>query len=138
MTLVVFMVVSGVVLAIAAVAVGRAARRLAAQEPASLFEFDEAVEFVATALPDDLSARLGYGDVRSIVAAHLAVLGRREAAGGDLVFVDEAMPALVAAEPDVRARNLSTAEVEAVLVAEVEYLEAVGAVGDEAESPTED
>ena len=135
---VVSVVVMGVVLAIAAVAVGRAARRLAAQEPASLFEFDEAVEFVATALPEDLAARLSYSDVRAVVAAHLAVLGRREADGLDIVFVDETMPALVAREPDVRARNLSVAEVEAVLVAEVEYLEAVGAVGDEAERPADD
>ena len=64
MTLLVFVVVLAVVVAIAAAAVGLVARRLADEPPASLFEFDEAVEFVATALPAEVSGRLSYGDVR--------------------------------------------------------------------------
>ena len=58
MTLLVFVVVLAVVVAIAAAAVGLVARRLADEPPASLFEFDEAVEFVATALPAEVSGRL--------------------------------------------------------------------------------
>lgn len=135
MTLLVFVVVTAAVLAVAALAVGRAARRLAAQEPATLFEFDEAVEFVATALPSGLAARLSYGDVRTVLAAHLGELGKLEDAGEELVFVDDHMVARVAARPDVVARDLSAAEVRAVLAAEVEYLEAIGAVGDEAVEP---
>jgi hypothetical protein len=129
-TLFVFVVVTAAVMAVAALAVGRAARRLAAQEPASLFEFDEAVEFVATALPAEVAGRLGYGDVRTILAAHLRELGEREDAGEDVVFVDDEIEALVAGRPDVVARDLSPADVHAVLAAEAEYLEAIGAVGD--------
>jgi hypothetical protein len=132
-TLLIFVVVTAAVLGIAAFAVGRAARRLAVQHPASLFEFDEAVEFVATALTSDLSARLSYGDVRAIVAAHLTELGRREDTGDDVVFVDKAVTAVVAARPEVLARDLSVTEVEAVLAAEVDYLEAIGAMGGEVE-----
>jgi hypothetical protein len=130
-TLLIFVVVTAAVLAVAAVAVGRAARRLAAQEPASLFEFDEAVEFVATALPGGVSSRLSYGDVRTIVAAHLAELGRLEEAGAEFVFVDDDIGALVAGRPEVQARNLSADEVSAVMTAEVDYLLAIGAVGSE-------
>ena len=131
-TLVVFVVVMVTVLAIAAAAVGRAAQRLAVQEPASLFEFDEAVEFVATALPGELAGRLSYGDVRTVLAAHLDLLGRRERAGIDIVFFDEEITAEVTARADVTARRLGPGEVGAVLEAEVEYLEAIGAVGGQA------
>jgi hypothetical protein len=131
-TLAAFVLVTAAVLAIAALAVGRVARRLAAEPPASLFEFDEAVEFVATALPGDVSGRLSYGDVRTVVSTHLDVLGKREDAGLDVVFVDADVEAVVAARPEVLARNLSAAEVGAVLTAEVEYLEAIGALGEQA------
>jgi hypothetical protein len=130
-TIVIFVVVTSAVLLIAAYAVGRTAERLAAEPPASLFEFDEAVEFVATALPEDLAARLSYGDVRSVIAAHLDILGRQEDAGEEIVFVNEHVRDLVAAHPDLAARSLGRADVDAVLSAEVAYLDAVGAVGGE-------
>jgi hypothetical protein len=137
MTLLIFIVVIAAVVAIAAAAVGLVARRLADEPPASLFEFDEAVEFVATALPAEVSGRLSYGDVRTIVMAHLGVLGHREDAGLDVVFVGPDVVATVSARPDVVARNLTPADVGAVLAAEVEYLEAIGALGDEAgDGPT--
>ena len=137
MTLLVFVVVLAVVVAIAAAAVGLVARRLADEPPASLFEFDEAVEFVATALPAEVSGRLSYGDVRTIVTAHLRVLGQREDEGLDVVFVDPDVEATVSARPDVVARNLRPTDVGAVLAAEVQYLEAIGALGDEAtDDPT--
>lgn len=132
MTALVFVVVTVAVLAIATLAVGRVSRRLAAEPPASLFEFDEAVEFVATALPADVSGRLSYGDVRTIMTAHLTLLGNREEAGLDVVFVDADVEAQVAGRPDVQARDLTLADVGAVLAAEAEYLEAIGALGDEA------
>jgi hypothetical protein len=134
-TLLIFVVVTAAVLAIAAAAVGRAARRLAVQEPASLFEFDEAVEFIATALPGDVSSRLSYGDVRTVVAAHLAELGRQEGAGEDTVFGDGELEDRVVARADVQARELSSAEVGAILRAEADYLEAIGAVGEAVEEP---
>ena len=129
MTLVVFVVVIAVVLGIAAVAVGRTARRLAADPPASLYEFDEAVEFVATALPADVSSRLSYGDVRTVLAAHIDELGRREDAGEQVVFDSGAAAVLLLGRPDVAARELSEPDVVAILDAEADYLEAIGAVG---------
>lgn len=138
MTLVVFVVVTAIVLAIAAYAVGQTASRLAAAPPSSLFEFDEAVEFVATALPDELSARLTYGDLRAVVAAHLDHLGRIEEDGDEVVFVDDEVRRAVAARGDVLVRDLTPGDVDAVLDAEVEYLEAIGAVGDVADDVAED
>jgi hypothetical protein len=137
-TLVIFVVVTSAVLFIAAYAVGRTASRLAAEPPASLFEFDEAVEFVATALPEDLAARLSYGDVRSVIAAHLDVLGRQEDAGEEIVFVNDDVRRLVAERSDVAARGISASDVDAMLSAEVAYLEAVGAVGSQVESSADE
>jgi predicted O-methyltransferase YrrM len=132
MTILVFVVVTVAVLAIAAAAVGAVSRRLAAEPPASLFEFDEAVEFVATALPAEAAGRLSYGDVRTVMTAHLDLLGKREDAGFDVVFVDAEVKDVVAARSDVLARNLTPADVDVVLAAEVEYLEAIGALGGKA------
>ncbi|MEL7207127.1 MAG: hypothetical protein AAGK32_02670 [Actinomycetota bacterium] len=129
MTLLVFVVVLAVVLAIAAIAVGRTASRLAVDPPASLFEFDEAVEFVATALPAPVSARLSYGDVRTVIAAHIDELGRREDAGDEVVFDSASSASQLLGRPDVASRELSEADVVAILDAEADYLEAIGAVG---------
>ncbi|MBW3649421.1 MAG: hypothetical protein KY458_02525, partial [Actinobacteria bacterium] len=53
--------------AVAAVVVGREARRLDAQPPRPVFDPDEAVEWVANHLPFEVSALLSHDDVRRIL-----------------------------------------------------------------------
>lgn len=55
------------VLVIALVTVGGVVARLAAQPPLRVFSLDEAVEFVADHLPDEVTAQLSFDDVRAIV-----------------------------------------------------------------------
>ena len=56
-----------VVFAIAAVVVGREARRLDAVPPRPVFDMDEAVAWVADHLPFEISAVLSHSDVRNII-----------------------------------------------------------------------
>src|SRR6187397_2933660 len=67
------------VVVIALVAVGREAFTLSAQPKQALFDLEEAVEFVADRLPDEVTAVLTYDDVRSILRWHLEYLRDRGA-----------------------------------------------------------
>ena len=58
-----------VVVAIALVAIGRETFTLGQQPKQAHFDLDEAVEYVADRLPDEVTARLGYDDV-GIEGAH--------------------------------------------------------------------
>ena len=60
-------VVVAIVFAIAAVVIGREARRLDAVPPQPTFDLDEAVQWVAENLPFEVSAVLSYDDVRRII-----------------------------------------------------------------------
>jgi hypothetical protein len=98
-----------------------------------LFEVDEAVEFVASALPDDVSARLSYEDVEALLGWHLVHLADRRDEG-EIDIADEAAVIDLANRADADGRDLSRADVRAVLAAEAEYLAAVGALGPDAET----
>ena len=56
------------VVVIALVAVGREAFTLGTQPKQAHFDLEEAVEFVADRLPDEVTARLSFDDVRSLAA----------------------------------------------------------------------
>ena len=106
-------------------AVRRADAFLAARATSVLFEVDEAVEFVASALPDEVSGQLSYDDVEVLLGWHLLVLAERDQPGD--IADDAAVEALVrrAVAED---RSISRDQVRAVLDAEVAYLDAVGAL----------
>ena len=68
---------------------------------------DEAVEFVASALPDDVSARLTYEDVEALLGWHVVHLAGRD--GEVDIADDEVVADLVAhAAADGRAITRST------------------------------
>src|SRR5260221_6449116 len=71
MAVVLVIVAVAAVFAIAAVVVGREARRLAVQSPRPTFDFDEAVEWVCRHVTDDVAAILSPDDVRTILNWHL-------------------------------------------------------------------
>ena len=137
--MIVFIVVAAVlVVAIALVAVGRVTWRLEGQAPPSVYAVDEAVEFVADRLPDDVTAELSFDDVREILQWHIEYLADRGVAvgkGDDRLIAGP----LVAAEDDALAYVLGRAaeadmEVDDVWVVQVldaneAYLRAIGAIG---------
>ena len=119
--------------AVTAVAVGliawatvrRSEAFLASRAPSALFEVDEAVEFVASALPDDVSARLSYEDVEALLGWQLVHLADRQ---GEVDIADDRVVADLVGRAQAEGREVDESDVRAVLDAEAAYLAAVGAL----------
>ncbi len=86
--MVVVLVVLGVVavVAMALASVGIVVRRLGPEPARQVFEYNEEVNFVVEALPDEITAQLSWEDVQRILRLHLDFLHRKGVArsGGDL------------------------------------------------------
>ena len=133
-------IVVAVVFAIAAVVIGREARRLDSVPPRPVFDMDEAVAWVADHLPFDVSAVLSHADVRNIIDWTLEYFRSKGGSGnGSSPHLDG--PVVVGGAETVdfvlaRAQQVGTsytaAQVHAVLDAQMTYLEAIGAIGPEA------
>ena len=141
MSLVVAVVVIALVFAIAAVLIGREARRLDAVPPRPVFDMDEAVGWVADHLPFEVSAVLSHDDVRQIIDWNLEYFRTKGVSGNGHSPEQTDAPVVVGGAETVayvldRAEALGspyTAEqVHAVLDAQMLYLEAIGAIGPEA------
>jgi hypothetical protein len=124
------------VLVIALVAVGRESFTMGAQPKQALFDLEEAVEFVADRLPDEVTAVLTYDDVRSILRWHLEYLRDRgvparrdQTAGGPVVVEDDEGVAWVLGKADEVGLEVTDAEVAIVLEIELAYFDAIGAIG---------
>ncbi len=127
-----FVVLTAVaVVAVAVLALRRADAFLGGREPSVLFEVDEAIEFVATSLPQDIAARLSYEDVEALLGWHLVHLAGRE---GEIDIADELVVADLTARAEAEGRGIGADDVRAVLAAEGEYLAAIGALGPDAET----
>ena len=127
------------VVVIALVAVGREAFTLSAQPKQAHYDLEEAVEFVADRLPDEVTAVLTYDDVRSILRWHLEYLRDRgvpvrrdQLEGGPVVVEDDEGIAWVLGQADEVGLEVTDAEVAIVLETELLYFEAIGAIGGEA------
>lgn len=129
-----------VVIGIGLVAVGQVTSRLGTQAPPSVYSVDEATDFVADRLPDEVTAQLSFDDVREILQWHIEYLADRGVAAG--LYDDRGVAGpLVAAEDDALAYVLGrAAEVDLtvddvwvvqVLDANEAYLRAIGAIGSE-------
>lgn len=123
--------------AIAAVVIGREARRMDAEPPKAVFDPDEAVEWVANHLPYDVTAVLSHDDVRRILAWNLQYFKLKGlSANGSTVYVttpsivqtSEAV-AFVLEQASAESADYSVEQVTAVLEAQFSYLEAIGAIG---------
>lgn len=129
------------VMAVAAGAIGREARRLDALPPRAVFDLEEAVLWVADHLPDDVTAQLSYDEVRQILdhsLDHLRGLGLAGRTTGEPVegevVVDEADAVAAVVERTSQAgMDVSPYQVQAVLAVQMAYLQAISAVGPPAE-----
>lgn len=140
MNLVYGFVVVAIVFAVAAVVIGREARRLDAVPPQPTFDLDEAVQWVAENLPFEVSAVLSHDDVRRIIDWNLEYF-RLKGVSGNGHSTEPAGPVVVGGAETVdyvlaRAESLGSpytaVQVHAVLDAQLTYLEAIGAIGPEA------
>lgn len=130
-------VAAALVLGIAFYAVGREVVLLERRVAPSVYELEEAVPFIADRLPDEVTARISHADVRWILrvdAEELEAATAEAIADGDedeVVDPDGAVGRVLARIGDERP-DLLDEDVVAVLDARLAYLQAIGAVGDEA------
>ena len=131
-------VIVAIVFVIAALAIGREARRLDAMPARVTVDLDESVLWVADRLPDDVTAQLSYGDVRQILDWHLGYLAAKgvevttpdprpieqTVVLDDMEAVDHVLLKAAAAGADYTPEQIA-----AVLRAQLDYLDEVGAVG---------
>ena len=144
-TLAFLAVSAAVVFVIAAAAVGREARRLDAVAPRAVYEIEDAVQFVASRLAAESQARLTFDDLRKLLRAHLRwlhdkglqpadVIDRRQDIDEDVVVDEDTLTAWLLAEAERReVEVLDDVDVYRVVRAHLEYFEAIGAVGPEAD-----
>ena len=129
-----------VVFAVAAVVIGREARRLDAVPPNPTFDLDHAVAWVADRLPYEVSAVLSHGDVRQIIDWNLEYFRTRGVSGnghssdvqGPVVVGGAETVDYVLHRAEAVGSPYTAVQVHAVLDAQMTYLEAIGAVGPEA------
>ena len=139
----VFLVIGAVaVVAIAVVALGVAVGRLEHETAPAIYELGDAVEFIAEELPEEVTARVSFDDVRTVLRWHLDwfhTVGLATRYGQDLgdeaVAVGErAVAADQAAVEAVVARSLRDGgpdpiDVVCILDLQMRYLAEIGAVG---------
>ena len=137
-------VAAAIVFGIAAVVIGREARRLDAVPPNPVFDLDEAVQWVAEHLPFEVSAVLSYDDVRRIIDWNLEYFRSKGVSGngsgphvaGPVIVGGAETVDYVLVKAQTVGETYTAAQVHAVLDAQMTYLEAIGAIGPEA--PPED
>ena len=141
MAIVASVLVIALVMAVAAGAIGREARRLDALPPRAVFDLEEAVLWVAEHLPDEVTASLSYDDVRRLLDLsldHLRALGLAgrttgEPVEGEVVVDEGDAVAAVLDRATREGMDVSPHEVQSVVAAQLAYLQAISAVGPPAE-----
>ena len=130
------------VFAIAAVVIGREARRLAAEPVRRSFDFEEAVAFVCDHVSDAVAAVLTPDDVRQILDWHLEYFRLKGVSGngsgphvdGPVVVTGAETVGFVLTKAEQAGSPFTAEQVHAVLDAQMEYLTEIGAVGPIADS----
>ncbi len=137
MVLVVGLVAVGIVIAIAAAFVVREAGRIARDPPASLFDPDDAYEWVVEHLPDDVAATLTADDVHRILDLQLeffrrkgvSVNGSRRTMAGPVVVGGAEQIAFIVERSAATGEAYIPEQVYPVVETQLSYLRAIGAIG---------
>ncbi len=129
---------------IAAVVVGREARRLDAVAPRSVYIVDEAVEFVAEYLPESSQARLTPDELEQILTFHMRwlhakglqpsnVVDRRQDIATPVVVREDTLVGYLFGEAERNAIEvIDDVDIVNVVDAHLAYFAAIGAVGPKA------
>jgi hypothetical protein len=129
------------VFAIAAVIVGREARRLDSVAPRAVYELEQATKFVADNLPSETQARLTFAELRKLLVFHMrwlhdkglqpaGVVDRRQDIVDEVVIDEQSLTAylLDAAEKN-NIEILDDVDAVYVVKAHLKYFDAIGAIG---------
>ncbi len=140
-----FAIGAAVVLTVGFVAMGMVVGRLEHERAPAVYELDEALEWIVERLPEEVTARLSYDDVRRVLGWHLdwfEDVGVASPHGtelaGDKVISEGAVAADEAAVDAIVARSMRTGPAEdrleavdvvCVLDLQMRYLAHIGALG---------
>ena len=135
-----------IVFAIAAGAIGREAHRLDAFAPRTVYELEEATQFVADRLPPQSQARLTHDEVRELLRAHVRWLHAKGLQPFDVMehVQDISTPVVIDEDSAIgyligvaAAEGIEVDDIELANVTEahLEYLAEIGAVGPPADDP---
>ena len=131
---------------IAAVVIGREARRLDSVAPRAVYDLDQAIEFVADRLPAETQARLTFDELRVLLKLHMRwvhdkglqpadVIDRPQDIMEVIVLGEETLTAyLLGKAEESRIEVLDDVDVVHVVHAHLAYFEMIGAVGPSASS----
>ncbi|MFM8649181.1 MAG: hypothetical protein ACKODY_05360 [Actinomycetota bacterium] len=138
----IFSAISAVlVFLIAALVVGREARRLDAVAPRAVYEIEQALSFVSDALPEITQARLTPDELAELLRLHLVwlherglqpdrVVDRKQDIEQPVVVSEDALSAhLLGAAEAAGVELLDDVDIVNVVDAHLAYFEAIGAVG---------
>ena len=129
---------------IAAVSIGVVSRSLATRPRRSVYDLEEAVDFVADRLPEEVTARISFDDVRQVLLFHCGYLADKGVAsertaddiGTGLVVVPDDEPvAYVLGRVEEAGLDLDDGDVVTILDVEVEYYRAIGVIGPRLDEP---
>jgi len=129
------------IFAIAAIVLGREARRLATRPPGRVFEFEDAVSWVCDHVGPDVAAVLSPDDVRRILNWHLEFFRLKGVSSNGHTAESDAPVVVSGAETvdfvlmraDSEGAGFTPSQIHAVLDAQMGYLEDIGAVDPVAE-----
>lgn len=131
---------------IAAVVVGREARRLDSVAPRSVYIVDEAVEFVAEYLPESTQSRLTPQELEQLLTFHMRwlhakglqpanVIDRRQDIAEDVVITEDTLAGYLLAAAERNGIDiLDDVDIVNVVDGHLAYFEAIGAVGPPADA----
>jgi hypothetical protein len=131
---------------IAAVVIGREARRLDSVAPRAVYDLDQAIEFVADRLPAETQARLTFDELRVLLKLHMRwihdkglqpadVIDRPQDITDVIVLGEETLTAyLLGKAEESRIEVLDDVDVVHVVRAHLAYFEMIGAIGPSASS----
>jgi len=141
-----FVVLSAIaVFLIAALTIGREARRLDALAPRAVYEIEEAAAFVADVLPQATQARLTMGELEQLLILHLnwlhsrgllpkGVIDKKQDIDEPVVITEETLIGYLLGEAErVGVAILDDTDVVTVTDAHLKYFDAIGAVGPRAD-----
>ena len=129
---------------IAAVSIGVVSGSLAQRPRRSVYDLEEAVDFVADRLPPEITAEISFDDVRQVLLFHCEYLAEKGVAsertaddiGTALVVVPDDEPiAYVLGRVEAAEVPVSDEQVLSILDAETLYYEAIGAFGPQVSQP---
>lgn len=141
-------VVIGVVavVAIAFVALGTAVGRLEHETAPAVYELEDALDYIADRLPDEVTARVSYDDVRTVLRWHLdwfatvglssefgEEIGDVAVAEGDRAIADEDAAVQAVVARSIAEEGPDAVDVVCILDLQMRYLAEIGALGTRAD-----